>query len=125
QGDSWQPCLDGLSGIGQVYGRAVAASKKNPGVGYWGLGTLTGGGGGFGITQPGSQQITRITTGAQFGTSQVGSPAGITPRAVGQLIVVDYDPATGIEYIYAAASAGVMRSTTGGQSWTTIASVAQ
>jgi hypothetical protein len=124
QGALWTPNMWGLNGIGDDYGRAVAFSKKNPGVSYWGMGTLSGytsGGytGFFGTSQPGGLQMTKTNTTIGFASS-ISSGGGLTPRSVGRLIAVDYDQTSNTEYIYALTTGGLVRSTNGGTSFTTL-----
>jgi hypothetical protein len=121
QGNLWTPRMSGLNGIGDVYVRAVAFSKKHPGTTYWGVGTLTGLGGSyngfFGSETKGSFTMTKMSTTVGFASSQAAGSAGLTPRAVGRLIAVDYDTKSGTEYIYALTSRGLARSTNGGASF--------
>jgi hypothetical protein len=116
--NSWLPRMQGAQGIGSVYGRACAYSIKNPGLVYVGIGTLKGGGGYFGVVNGWKLQVRSRT--AQFGTKLAAGAAGVSPRAAGNLIQVDYDKTSNIEYVYALTSAGLQRSTDGGVTWTKI-----
>ncbi len=113
---SWLPRMEGASGIGSIYGRACAYSIKTPGLAYVGIGTLKGGGGYFGVVNGWKLQVRSKAAG--FGTSL--SSASVTPRPVGNLIAVDYDRSSGVEYVYALTNAGLQRSTDGGYTWTKI-----
>ena len=115
QGDSWLPRFQGAQGIGNIYGRACAYSVKYPGTAYVGIGTLKGGGGYFGVIN--GWKLVKQSTAAQFGTNQPSGAAGTTPRAVGNLIQVDYDKASNVEYIYALTNSGLQRSTDQGKTW--------
>src|SRR3954453_23737846 len=108
--NSWLPRMEGASGIGSIYGRACAYSIKTPGLAYVGIGTLKGGGGYFGVVNGWKLQLRSKAAG--FGTSI--SVAGVPPRPVGNLIAVDYDRASGVEYVYALTNAGLQPSTDGG-----------
>ncbi|MGN6377358.1 MAG: FlgD immunoglobulin-like domain containing protein [Gaiellales bacterium] len=119
QANTWLPRFQGASGIGDIYGRACAYSLKYPGQAYVGIGTLKGGGGYFGVIN--GWKLTRQSTAAAFGTNQASGAAGTTPRAVGNLIQVDYDTASNTEYIFALTNSGLQRSTDQGKTWTKIA----
>jgi hypothetical protein len=114
-GDCWLPRMTGASGIGAVYARAVAYSRKTPGLVYVGIGTLKGGGGYFGAVN--GWNLEKRSRAVGFGTTLASGAAGSHPRAVGSLIQVDFDAATGTEYLYALTNNGLARSVNGGVSW--------
>jgi hypothetical protein len=116
--DSWLPRMEGAGGIGQIYGRACAYSLKNPGLVYVGIGTLKGGGGYFGVVNGWKLQMRSRT--AAFGTNLATGAAATVPRPSGNLIQVDYDQTSNVEYVYALTNTGLQRSTDGGFTWTSI-----
>ena len=116
--NSWLPRMQGAHGIGAVYGRACAYSLKNPGLVYVGIGTLKGGGGYFGVVNGWKLQVRSRTAG--FGTNLPSGSGDTMPRPSGNLIAVDYDQPSNVEYVYALTNAGLQRSTDGGVSWTKI-----
>lgn len=116
--NSWLPRMEGASGIGSIYGRACAYSVKTPGLVYVGIGTLKGSGGYFGVVNGWKLQVRSRAAG--FGTSLAAGAAGVAPRPVGNLIAVDYDHASGIEFVYALTNAGLQRSSDGGYTWAKI-----
>jgi hypothetical protein len=111
-GAVWTPRMWGAEGIGDIYTRAMAFSRKTPGTVYVGIGTLKGGGGYFGVID--GWQLERRNSRFGFGTTQSDNPAATQPRAVGQLIQVDLDATTGTEYIYALTHQGLAVSTDAG-----------
>jgi hypothetical protein len=119
EANTWLPRFQGANGIGDIYGRACAYSIKYPGTAYVGIGTLKGNGGYFGMIN--GWKLVKQSTAAQFGTNLASGAANQTPRPVGNLIQVDYDQTSGIEYIYALTNQGLQRSTDQGKTWTKIA----
>ena len=114
-GNLWTPTMTGAGGIGDIYARSVAYSLANPGVAYFGIGTLKGGAGKFCAVSGLQLQVRSRTVG--FGTRLASGAAGSVPRAVGSLIQVDLDLSAGTEYVYALTNRGLARSTDGGRSW--------
>jgi hypothetical protein len=120
-GDNWYPTMTGAASIGDIYGRAVAFSRKVPGLRYYGIGVLKNAGshnGYLGAVAPGSLRLERRNTHVNFSTYLPTGCAGDVPRATGNLLAVDYDTATGIEYLYALTRQGLMRSTDAGATFT-------
>ena len=133
-GDVWGPheTVDGCqtfvpvgapgNGLGQLYGRAAAYSLKNPGVCYIGTGNLKTANGCFATITNGVFQ--QRSTKAKFGTSLSGSPASVMPRSgCGRLIHVDLSSDGLTETITALTPAGLLQSTDGGVTWSTLSSV--
>jgi hypothetical protein len=116
-GDIWVPVMSGcklknnVTTSGDIYGRGCAFSKMRNGRAYYGVGTLTGGPAGwFGHVEQNSQQVVKdssITYG--FASTFASSPASISPRPTGRLIETDYDSFNGVEYVYLACTAGLVR----------------
>ena len=118
-GDYWYPTMTGAASIGDIYGRAVAFSRKVPGLRYYGIGVLKNADNGYlGAVAPGSLRLERRNIHINFATYLPTGCAGDVPRATGNLLAVDYDPATGIEYLYALTRQGLMRSTDAGATFT-------
>ena len=115
-GDLWYPTMTGATSIGAIYGRAVAYSRKTPGLRYFGIGVLKNASnqGYLGAVAPGSLKLERRNTSVGFSTYLPQGTAGAVPRAVGNLIAVDYDSVTGKEYVYMLTRQGLMRSQDGG-----------
>ena len=124
-GANWYPTNLGQAPA-QPYGRCAVFSKLNPGRCYVGVGTLKyqspTGGGYLGVIDP-------AITGSQYGLAKQNSNvsftsylptggAGDLPRPVGNLMAVDYDSSSGIEYLYCLTRQGLMRSTDGGVTMT-------
>jgi hypothetical protein len=111
----WLPRMQGARGIGSVYGRACAYSLKYPGLVYVGIGTLKHGGGYFGVVNRWRLRVrSRV---AAFGTKLASGAARQVPRPAGNLIQVNDDAASGVEYVYALTNGGLRRSTDGGRTW--------
>lgn len=120
-GALWYPTMIGATSIGEIYGRAVAYSEQHPGVRYFGIGVLRDGDprhGYLAAVAPGSRRLERRNTDITFSSNLPDGAAHDVPRAVGNLIAVDYDRDRGIEYLYAVARQGLVRSTDGGSSFT-------
>jgi hypothetical protein len=120
-GDFWYPTMTGATSIGEIYGRAAAFSHRVPGLRYFGIGVLKNAGshnGCLAVVAPGSLKLERRNTHVNFSTYMHHGAAGDMPRPVGNLIAVDHDPATGIEYLYALTRQGLMRSTDAGATFT-------
>ena len=109
-GALWSPTMIGATSIGDIYGRAVAYSQREPGLRYFGIGVLKDadpkqgylGAVKAGLDDPASGET---TTSASRAHLPDGSAHDL-PRAVGRLIAVDYDRGSGIEYLYVAQPAG-------------------
>jgi hypothetical protein len=113
----------GATSTGSIYGRAVAYSTRVPGTRYFGVGVLrcSGAGQGYlGAVSSKSLRLQRRNEDISFSTDLPDGSAHDVPRAVGNLIAVDYDTASGVEYLYALARQGLMRSTDGGASFTSL-----
>jgi hypothetical protein len=115
-GDMWHPTMTGATSIGAIYGRAVAYSRKTPGLRYFGIGVLkvASNQGYLGAVGPNSLTLERRNTKIGFSTYLPKGSARAVPRAVGNLIAVDYDAASGTEYVYMLTRQGLMRSSDGG-----------
>jgi hypothetical protein len=116
-GALWFPTMTGATSIGAIYGRAVAYSRKTPGLRYFGIGVLKDRDpfqGYLGAVGPHSLTLERRNEHIGFSTYLPVGNAHDMPRAVGSLIAVDYDPHSGIEYLYLLTRQGLMRSTDGG-----------
>ncbi len=115
-GDLWYPTMTGATSIGAIYGRAVAYSRKTPGLRYFGIGVLKDAWaqGYLGVVGPNSLTLERRNPSVGFSTYLPHGTAGDVPRAVGNLIAVDYDAASGREYLYLLTRQGLMRSQDGG-----------
>jgi len=100
-GDLWYPTMTGATSIGAIYGRAVAYSRKTPGLRYFGIGVLKNASnqGYLGAVAPGSllaasyrtsdragSQVWRITN--PRGTATVAPVPG-APAVVEDIAVVD------------------------------------
>jgi len=117
-GALWFPTMTGATSIGAIYGRAVAYSRKTPGLRYFGIGVLKDRDpfqGYLGAVRPHSLTLERRNEHIGFSTYLPVGNAHDMPRAVGSLIAVDYDARSGIEYLYLLTRQGLMRSTDGGQ----------
>lgn len=117
-GDLWVPTMTGATSIGAIYGRAVAYSRKTPGLRYYGIGVLKDrdpAQGYLGAVGPRSLTLERRNEHVGFSTYLPVGNAHDLPRAVGNLIAVDHDPHSGIEYLYLLTRQGLMRSHDGGQ----------
>jgi hypothetical protein len=103
QGRKW-----GLSGAVKGYGRGIRFSERPAvsGMLYYSAGSYSGGGGGFFSNPKSSLQVTQI--GTQVAGSLLGD-ATIMPRAVNDLLDVEYDSATDTEYIYFTTTQGLFR----------------
>jgi hypothetical protein len=117
-GEEWIPRQQACKGRGDVYGRSVAYSRKIPGLRYLGIGGLkvanpssSGYFGTLGDGEWGPMMDRRVNFSSNLPTGN----AGDQPRAVGNLIAVDYDPTSGdtAEYVYALTRQGLMRSVDG------------
>ena len=111
----------GATSIGAIYGRAVAYSTRVPGLRYFGIGVLEStdpGQGYLGVVSPRSLRLQRRNEAISFSTNLPGGSAQNLPRAVGNLIALDHDPSRGIEYLYALARQGLVRSIDGGAGFT-------
>jgi hypothetical protein len=120
-GALWYPTMTGATSIGAIYGRAVAFSKSVPGQRYFGIGVLDTGQtsqGYLGAVAPGSLVLECRNKAMTFSTGLPDGSAHLLPRAVGNLIAVDLDPVSGVEYLYALARQGLVRSTDAGASFT-------
>lgn len=125
-GDEWYPTNLGESGgTNRPYGRCAVESQKFPGRFYVGVGTLryaSGTGGGYlAMISPASDTpyaLTRVNASVSFTSYLPSGGAGDLPRPVGRLMCVDYDAATGVEYLYLLTRQGLMRSTDGGATMT-------
>ncbi len=120
-GALWFPTMIGATSIGAIYGRAAAYSKRVPGLRYFGIGVLESldpGQGYLGAVGPRSLRLQRRSERISFSSNLPDGSAHLLPRAVGNLIAVDYDAGSGVEYLYALARQGLVRSTDGGASFT-------
>ncbi len=120
-GALWFPTMIGATSIGAIYGRAVAFSQRTPGLRYFGIGVLEDrdpGQGYLGAVSPGSMHLERRSEAIAFSTNLPDGSAHDLPRAVGNLIAVDHDRRSGIEYLYTLSRQGLMRSTDGGATFT-------
>ena len=120
-GAVWYPTMIGATSIGAIYGRAVAYSTRVPGLRYFGIGVLEStdpGQGYLGVVSPRSLRLERRNEAISFSTNLPDGSAHDLPRAVGNLIALDHDPSSGIEYLYALARQGLVRSTDGGAGFT-------
>src|SRR6185312_403680 len=123
-GDEWYPTNLGVA-PGQPYGRCAVESVKFPGRFYVGVGTLryqNGSGGGYlAMISPSSDTpyaLTKVNTTVSFTSYLSTGGAGDLPRPAGKLMCVDYDEASGVEYLYCLTRQGLMRSTDGGATMT-------
>jgi hypothetical protein len=122
-GALWAPTMIGATSIGDIYGRAVAYSEREPGLRYFGIGVLKDAypkQGYLGAVKAGSMTLQRRNDDIGFSSSLPDGNAHDLPRAVGSLIAVDYDRRSGIEYLYALTRQGLMRSDDGGVSFTAL-----
>jgi len=73
-GDLWYPTMTGATSVGAIYGRAVAYSRKTPGLRYFGIGVLKNASnqGYLGAVASGSLKLERRNTSVGFST---GSPS--------------------------------------------------
>ena len=123
RGDMWFAATKGLTvddiGAGLFNFEALAYSRKFPGTVYGLTGRVAVPAGGFVAV---SGNSTRVLT-----TSVSGGYSGLSrsdhPRPSGHRILVDLDPASGLEYLYIGAGdgGGVQRSTDGGRTFQKIA----
>src|SRR5947199_6019430 len=93
-GNLWYPTMTGATSIGAIYGRAVAYSRKAPGLRYFGIGVLKDrdpSQGYLGAVGPHSLTLERRNEHVGFSTYLPVGNAHDMPRAVGSLIAVDYD----------------------------------
>ena len=122
-GALWYPTMIGATSIGAIYGRAVAYSTRVPGLRYFGIGVLKNsdpGQGYLGAVAPKSLRLQRRNESISFSTNLPDGTAQDLPRAVGNLIAVEYDARRGTEYLYALARQGLVRSTDGGASFSSL-----
>lgn len=128
-GNDWLPATKGLGIAGQndpapgdFFFMGLGYSKKFPGRVYALTGKLENpGAGGFGYVEGDAfTLLTRDINGGES-TTTCGNRSE-RPRCTGNRVVVDYDAATGVEYVYVATGngGGVARTTDGGQTWTKI-----
>jgi hypothetical protein len=116
-GDLWYPTMTGATSIGAIYGRAVAYSKQTPGLRYFGIGvlkTLAATQGYLGAVGPRSLTLERRNGNIGFSSYLPVGNAHDVPRAVGNLIAVDFDAHAGREYLYMLTRQGLVRSRDGG-----------
>ena len=119
-GALWAPTMIGATSIGDIYGRAVAYSEREPGLRYFGIGVLKDVSpkqGYLGAVKAGSMTLQRRNDDIGFSSALPDGNAHDLPRAVGRLIAVDYDRASGIEYLYVLSRQGLLRSENGGASF--------
>ncbi len=120
-GALWYPTMIGATSIGDIYGRAVAYSRRTPGLRYYGIGVLKDVNpkqGYLGAVAPGSMTLQTRNDDIGFSTYLPDGAAHDLPRAAGTLIVVDDDAHSSTEYLYVLARQGLMRSENGGMSFT-------
>lgn len=119
-GAYWYPTMSGATSIGEIYGRAVAYSRRHPGLRYIGIGVLSDPDprhGYLAAVLPGALRLERRNGGITFSSDLPDGAARDVPRPVGNLIAVDYDRDHDVEYLYAVARQGLVRSTDGGGSF--------
>ena len=119
-GALWAPTMIGATSIGDIYGRAVAYSEREPGLRYFGIGVLKDANpkqGYLGAVKAGSMTLQRRNDDIGFSSALPDGSAHDLPRAVGRLIAVDYDRGSGIEYLYVLSRQGLLRSVNGGASF--------
>lgn len=128
-GNDWLPATKGLGVAGaddpvqgDFFYMGLAYSKKFPGRVYALTGKLENpGAGNFGYVSGNSYTIlTRSINGGESTTS-CGNRSE-RPRCTGNRVIADYDPSTGVEYLFVGTGdgGGVARSTDDGRSWTKI-----
>jgi hypothetical protein len=125
-GDDWQPAMRGLGitgtndvAAGDLFVMGMAYSRKFPGRVYVLTGRLEGAAAGnFGYVE--GDHYTVLSRKIRGGESKAtcGSRDD-RPRCTGNRVLVDLDPASGIEYLYVATGngGGVQRSSDGGVTW--------
>jgi hypothetical protein len=119
-GALWYPTMTGATSIADIYGRAVAYSKRHPGLRFFGIGVLRNRDphqGYLAAVMPGSLRLERRNKGITFSSSLPDGAGHDMPRPVGNLIAVDYDRDRDVEYLYAVTRQGLVRSTDGGGSF--------
>jgi hypothetical protein len=123
-GLTWTPQNAGIAGVSQLQVATIAFSPTVPGTIYAGVGALGAGGGVFVSTDDGRTWTLRSSV-PQFSGAPNTGIAGVPaphPRSTGTLIQMD--GARGVQYV-ATFDDGVMRSSDGGASWTTLGLVGQ
>lgn len=129
RGDDWRPATKGLGIAGQgdpmpgdFFFMGLGYSKKFPGRVYALTGKLDNpGAGNFGYV---SGNAYTVLTRAINGGESIASCGDRSqrPRCTGNRVIVDYDAASGVEYLYVGTGdgGGVARSVDGGHTWTRI-----
>lgn len=118
-GVDWQTSNEGINSLSKMKVADIAWSRTQPGLVYAATGAKGAGGGLMRSTDGGRTWSIRSTVPQFSGGNNSGMPAlpGTHPRSTGNLLVLD--EARG--YIYAATfDDGVMRSSDGGTTWTTL-----
>ena len=128
-GNDWAPATKGLGIAGQndpepgdFFFMGLAYSKKVPGRVYALTGKLANPGvGNFGYVEGDSYAVVSRAINGGESTTSCGDRTQ-RPRCTGNRVLVDYDAASGVEYIYVATGdgGGVVRSTDGGRTFTAI-----
>ncbi|MGH2706538.1 MAG: hypothetical protein ACRDJ4_16065 [Actinomycetota bacterium] len=113
----WRAANRFAGDVHELHVASIVWSAGMPGTAYAGTGRK-GSAGGFYRTRDGGLSWTRLSTAPQFGGGNNDAPLPTThPRSTGNLIALD----EGARRIYALTfSGGLMRSTDGGTSWSTI-----
>src|SRR2546430_2284695 len=98
--------------INTIYKRTVTYSRKTPNLRYFKIDILKNASNQnyLDAVAPSSLKLERRNTSVGFSTYLPQGTAGAVPRAVGNLIAVDYDAASGKEYVYMLTRQGLMRS---------------
>ena len=116
RGNSWRPATRNNPGTdGDFFFVAVAYSRKFPGTVYGLTGRFTAASGGFwAITGDVNELRSRAVNGAEPSLARQDRP-----RPTGNRLLVDFDAASGTEYLYVGAGEGrgVQRSIDGGRTW--------
>lgn len=136
-GSDWFPTMKGMAKAGTSEGKgsdgstlktnsqyfisSMAYSRKYPGRVYSVSGRLSEPGKGiFGYVSGNS--FTTMSTTVNTGEPLAGGAEKVRPRAIGNRLLLNYDTASGTEYIYVAQGngKGIARTTDGGSTWTTL-----
>lgn len=120
RGDRWVPRMRGRTSVGTVDTVAEAWSRKHPGLLLVGIGTQSqsrtaGSLSTIDLNAASPLDRTPVELAGTRGVAGFGASADLLPqgntqiRAVGRRIAVDYDAASGTEYVYWASNAGFAR----------------